>query len=117
MQVHRAFHIAALFVAVIGFILAFVANKDGNPQGLIELGSTNVSHFPHSVLGLHECCPIESWDGPLCSGHHHHGPTDCQRKCPLALGVRLISYTLSPSSHTADHFNIQMQTKRRAVSR
>jgi hypothetical protein len=49
-QVHRAFHIAALFVAVIGFILAFVANMD--TAGLITLGSVNKSGTTHFVLGI-----------------------------------------------------------------
>jgi hypothetical protein len=49
-QVHRAFHIAALFVALIGFILAFVANRGNN--GLITLGSQNKSGTAHFVLGI-----------------------------------------------------------------
>lgn len=42
-QIHRAFHIAALIVAVVGFALAFIANKNDN--GLITLGSENVSLY------------------------------------------------------------------------
>lgn len=51
-QVHRAFHIAALVVAFVGFILAFIANKDSSTPGLIELGSQNKSGTAHFVLGI-----------------------------------------------------------------
>ena len=43
LQVHRAFNLAGLLVAVVGFVIVFVAYRAETPPGLIDLGSDNVS--------------------------------------------------------------------------
>ena len=71
-QVHRAFNIAGLFVAVVAFILVFVAHKDGDPTGLISLGSANVS-----VQDLYHCTPLYATVHhctPLPTTVHHCTP-------------------------------------------
>ena len=47
---HRALHIAALFVAALSILLIFVAQKDQQPKGLIMLGKDNVSFSPYLPL-------------------------------------------------------------------
>ena len=42
-QVHRAFMIASLFIAMAGFILIFISQLQKQPHGLVQLGSQYVS--------------------------------------------------------------------------
>lgn len=42
-QIHRFLMSGSIVVAVVGFILIFVANRNNSPPGLINLGSDNVS--------------------------------------------------------------------------
>ena len=41
-QVHRALNLASLLVAVVGVVLVFIAHKNQDPPGLIDLGKINV---------------------------------------------------------------------------
>ena len=43
LQVHRAFMIASIVIASVGFILIFVASKDNEDPGLVD--TTDVSHM------------------------------------------------------------------------
>jgi uncharacterized membrane-anchored protein YitT (DUF2179 family) len=52
MQAHRAFNLASLLVAVVGFALVFIAYKDESPPGLIDLGADNVTGTVHFALGI-----------------------------------------------------------------
>ena len=46
---HRAFNVASLAVAVVAFIVIFVAQKDQPTPGLIDLGAQNVSYSNTSL--------------------------------------------------------------------
>ena len=43
-QIHRILMSGSIFVAALGFLLIFVANRNNTPPGLITLGSANVRY-------------------------------------------------------------------------
>jgi hypothetical protein len=65
MQVHRAFNLAGLLVAVVAFVLVFVAHKDQSIPGLIDFGAGNkigTAHFSFGIviMALHILNPLIS---------------------------------------------------------